>query len=76
MDKMREEFEAWFKREYGCDPLTYSDGTYVMDYARRTWISWQASRAELCVELPESCYGDIREACVVSALDKAGVSYK
>lgn len=66
MDKMREEFEAW-----------YSDfDWYGEAHKKELWDTWKASRASLCVELPEGCYGDVRLSCVVDSLDEAGVSYK
>ena len=50
---------------------------YKCDYMNTAWLSWKASRAALCVELPENCKGI---ALTVSELhrelDKAGVSYK
>lgn len=85
MDKMREEFEVWYWNELYSDLdssskcvifSVVSDGSYRGLECNTAWKSWKASRAALCAELHESCYGDIREACVVSALDKAGVSYK
>ena len=83
MDKMREEFEAWF-----CSTIPYpiakeswfavmNDGDYIITDAQAAWAAWKASRAALCVELPENCKG---MALTVSELhkqlDKAGVSYK
>ena len=83
MDKMREEFEAWF-----CSTIPYpiakeswfavmNDGDYIITDVQAAWAGWKASRAALCVELPENCKG---MALTVSELhrelDKAGVSYK
>jgi len=83
MDKMREEFEAWF-----CSTIPYpiakeswfaimEDGDYIITDVQAAWAGWKASRAALCVELPENCKG---MALTVSELhqqlDKAGVSYK
>lgn len=45
MDKMREEFEDWFYSEIDAGPV-------VEDLC---WQAWQASRAALVVELPETC---------------------
>ena len=76
MDKMREEFEAWSISDMGYMVARAGDG-YKCDYMNTAWLSWKASRAALCVELPENCKG---MALTVSELhhqlDKAGVSYK
>jgi len=76
MDKMREEFEAWAISDMGYMVARAGDG-YKCDYMNTAWLSWKASRAALCVELPENCKG---MALTVSELhqqlDKAGVSYK
>ena len=76
MDKMREEFESWAISDMGYMVARAGDG-YKCDYMNTAWLSWKASRAALCVELPENCKG---MALTVSELhqqlDKAGVSYK
>lgn len=76
MDKMREEFEEWAISDMGYMVARAGDG-YKCDYMNTAWLSWKASRAALCVELPENCKG---MALTVSELhqqlDKAGVSYK
>ena len=76
MDKMREEFEAWVISDMGYMVARAGDG-YKCDYMNTAWLSWKASRAALCVELPENCKG---MALTVSELhrelDRAGVSYK
>lgn len=76
MDKMREEFEAWAISDMGYMVARAGDG-YKCDYMNTAWLSWKASRAALCVELPENCKG---MALTVSELhqqlNKAGVSYK
>ena len=76
MDKMREEFEAWAISDMGYMVARAGDG-YKCDYMNTAWLAWKASRAALCVELPENCKG---MALTVSELhrelDKAGVSYK
>ena len=83
MDKIREEFEAWF-----CSTIPYpiakeswfavmNDGDYIITDVQAAWAGWKASRAALCVELPENCKG---MALTVSELhrelDRAGVSHK
>ena len=76
MDKMREEFEAFAISDMGYMVARAGDG-YKCDYMNTAWLSWKASRAALCVELPENCKG---MALTVSELhqqlDKAGVSHK
>ena len=76
MDKMREDFEAWAISDMGYMVARAGDG-YKCDYMNTAWLSWKASRAALCVELPENCKG---MALTVSELhqqlDNAGVSYK
>ena len=80
MDKMREEFEAW-ANERGLDvDHIYVNGCfkcYCVSNTHSAFDIWKASRAALCVELPENCKG---MALTVSELhrelDKAGVSYK
>ncbi|MGL5395508.1 MAG: hypothetical protein ACRDBQ_09535 [Shewanella sp.] len=47
MDKMREEFEAWYSDFDG----------YGEAHKKELWDTWKASRAALCVELPENCKG-------------------
>ena len=81
MDKMREEFEAWFEAD--SMPLESNwfkkddDGDYCLTSTDFAWSAWKASRAALCVELPENCKG---MALTVDEfhkqLDKAGVTYK
>ena len=81
MEKMREEFEKWFEDD--SFPLEANwfkkddDGDYALSSTDFAWRGWKASRAALCVELPENCKG---MALTVSELhrelDRAGVSYK
>ena len=81
MDKMQEEFEAWFEAD--SMPLESNwfkkddDDDYDHMPTYYAWRAWQASRALLCVELPENCKG---MALTVDEfhkqLDKAGVPYK
>lgn len=66
MEKMREEFEAWF-----CSTIPYpiakeswfaimDDGDYIITDVQAAWAGWKASRAALCVELPSFENGSIR----------------
>ena len=82
MDKMREEFESWILISKVCVSKgarveVRSDGHYTDGRVDLQWKAWKASRAALCVELPENCKG---MALTVDEfhkqLDKAGVSYK
>ncbi len=74
MEKMREDFEEWFKRDYHPDKT----GPYVKD---AMLLAWQASRAALCVNLPtnETTWPDGTELVdrkqVETSMDAAGVSY-
>ena len=76
MDKIRKEFEEWAISDMGYMVARVGDG-YKCDYMNTAWLSWKASRAALCIELPENCKG---MALTVSELhrelDRAGVSYK
>lgn len=47
-DKMREEFEAWYKKRYGSREHSAWAHAELAD----SWEAWQASRAALVVELP------------------------
>ena len=80
-DKMREEFEAWYINEGYCDrrPTRHLEG-YTAPNVNDMWLAWQASRASLCVELPD-CEMDCVEChyhaeSIEVALDDAGVNYK
>lgn len=86
MDKMREEFEAWYWNELYSDIdssskcvifSTVSDGSYRGLECNTAWKSWKSSRAALCVELPNVEDGCIMWSSEVElSLSKAGVSYK
>jgi len=54
-EKMRAEFRAAYEREFDTCPRGYivETGEYTNAHAASAWWSWQASRAALCVELPE-----------------------
>lgn len=73
-EKMREGFEVW-----ACNyNLKIADwGNYADRHVNNMWKAWRASRAALCIELPENCKG---MALTVDEfhkqLDKAGVTYK
>lgn len=77
-EKMRQDFEEWLDSS--------SEFQAGGEHAAYYWIAWQASRAALCVELPEAigednCGGDFAyqranddaiEACR-SAIESTGV---
>ena len=91
-EKMRAEFEAIAKAEQGLDLFRLPHGAYRSFATHQAWWAWQASRASLCVELPEkapeSAAGcDLQSAAwhigynqalrhCAAALDKAGVKYR
>ncbi|CCM43582.1 hypothetical protein BN405_2-10_Ab1_orf_38 [Pseudomonas phage vB_PaeM_C2-10_Ab1] len=64
MRSMRDEFEAWFVRNYAAqikdghhgftlDRYEHPPHQYIHDTPHHDWRIWQASRAALRVELPE-----------------------
>ena len=57
MEKMREEFESWAMSDMGYMCVRVGGG-YKDDYMNTAWLSWKASRAVLCVELPENLTGE------------------
>lgn len=87
MEKMREDYEAWF-----CSTMPYKiakeswfavmdDGDYIITDVQAGWAGWKASRAALCVELPDSersvdCGDVLYRSDVEDALDAAGIRYK
>ena len=87
MDKMREEYEAWF-----CSTIPYKiakeswfavmdDGDYIVTDVQAGWAGWKASRAALCVELPDSersvdCGDVLYRSDVEEALYAAGIRCK
>ena len=88
MEKMREEFEAFYSKEFGfreddpenmfsmfCDDGEFHD--YYRLGVRTSWKSWKASRAAQCVELPR-CWNDEQRDYrddLVKRLDAAGIRY-
>ena len=85
-DKMREEFEkAVLNSELlPCNSIVKPEGSddYSSVLTGVAWLSWQISRAALCVELPKQWFDDDLECDlmvanrVLDALDDAGVRYK
>lgn len=74
-DKMREEFEAWYKKRYG----SREHSAWAHAEFADSWEAWQASRAALVVELPaefdEYDGGQAMEDCR-DAIHAAGVKTK
>jgi hypothetical protein len=54
-EQMREEFEATYFYKYGFKPQSWdcNCAAYICAHENGAWWAWQASRAALCVELPE-----------------------
>ena len=82
-EKMRDGFESWcLANGYTLRPAETNCGIIIEgDYGHPTvqiaWQAWQASRAALCVELPENCKGMALSVDEFhQQLEKAGVSYK
>jgi len=78
MDKIREEFEAWFKSAHTKNTQRI-DEEYVHGATERLWQAWQASRAAIKVELPpehEQAYGAYDGAELRYMLKQAGISYE
>lgn len=80
MNKMLEEFEAWYGEQfkYSDKKLTRHGEAYLSPFVGGLWSAWQASRAALRVELP--CAWMLAEheykRQVEGSLDSAGVSYE
>jgi hypothetical protein len=82
-EKMREEFEVAFKKEFGFDweettPVTDDDRAAVMEVA--LW-AWMASRAALVIELPDASHYDGHQPALAiddcrQAIEAAGVKVK
>lgn len=90
MDRMRKEFEAWLLAETGFDICRTNfamtkpeDQQYMCHHTNLAWLAWKASRASLCVELPDNLdgeyYADGWNACLIAVgekIEESGVSYK
>ena len=72
-EKMRDELEEWAGQFFKLDVESW--GEYVDSETHWSWLSWQASRAALVVELPEKA-ALMSASSVYAALDDAGVGYK
>lgn len=89
MDKMREEFESFYESymlgegrriehiKNEISSFKPARGKYGYSDAQEFWVVWQASRAALCVDLPENCKGMALSVDEFHRqLDKAGIAYK
>lgn len=80
-EKMREEFKAAFKKQFGFEwvkttPVTDDGDAAVMETA--LW-AWQASRAALVIELPAPAVAGgncIRDHAIRDVLEAAGLKVK
>lgn len=89
---VREEFEAWFVRNYAAqikdghhgftlDRYEHPPHQYIHDTPHHDWRIWQASRAALRVELPkpEGGFFDVQKYVLnrcEQALQQAGIEVK
>ncbi|CVF68928.1 hypothetical protein [Serratia marcescens] len=85
MDKIREEFEKWWKSEYGAplsdfNELWCSEGGYCDEDLDRQWEAWQASRAGIVVDVPEVCAFNLCDLVsrddVIESIRSIGLSIK
>ena len=78
MEKIQQEFEEWAIKHHFSVTKNPDGASYVHDSTMCAFEGWKASRAALCVELPEGDGGsqDTNLIAVEIALDNAGVSYK
>lgn len=80
----REQFEAWFKSAFNLGDDHLSEGEFGSETAQTAWMSWQASRAAIEIELPEPFPLDTNpqgntyyyESEVDEAIESAGLKVK
>lgn len=55
-NNMREEFESWLAPSWSRDTYLEDEGEveYVDDWVQGAWVGWQASRAAIEIQLPDS----------------------
>lgn len=72
MDKVREEFEAWFMKEKADkiqDDIQFLTKEIMYE-------GWKASRESIIVQLPEHCKGNaLTVSELKEQLDKEGIKY-
>ena len=77
MAKIQQEFEEWAIEHHFSTTKKLDGKSYAHDSTVCAFEGWKASRAALCVELPENCKG---MALTVDEfhkqLDKAGVRHE
>lgn len=77
-EQAQKEFEAWAKSKKWC--ILKTDGVYNNTIVGCAFEAWQASRAEIVIELPDWFVFGIDAAVyrddIIDALNKAEVSYK
>ena len=87
MMEMQKQFEEWvIKEDFDTDYGSYIESEYNSIFTQIAWESWQASRAEIVVKLPNlfdgspdnATYYDYmyRKSEMEKALDDAGVDYE
>ena len=84
MDKCREEFESWAHKCNAVGKLkidlsmTVNRNFYFCEITELMWQSWQASRAAIKVELPDSMYDVANDALdlVRERLDELGINHE
>ena len=54
MEQIRSEFEAWISSN-GWSTARVSESEYIHERVQLMWTAWQASRAEIEIELPPVC---------------------
>lgn len=90
-NKMREEFEEALAKQAAEDGFAKpslrrnkNNGDYVDPFEQAAWWGWQASRAAVVVELPNTeCFGEysqeaasvMRDGCA-DAIEEQGLNYK
>lgn len=78
MEESRKQFEGWMADRY--DTRLLRDGDkYMGQVVQSMWLSWQASRLAIEIELPTSYYGDrhcLDRREVTDAIISAGVKVK
>ena len=85
MNRMREEFEKWAAGDgYELEVSDDERFTYSYHETECAWYGWKASRAALCVELPEleepsGVLGigfNVAKGLFISRFMEAGIRYK
>lgn len=68
-EKMREEFEVWAEDALGLPKKRLRTGGYQSFGMHSAWEAWQASRAAVVIELPDSPGSHYNGAPVSALLD-------